>query len=122
MAKNTSTNTKSNAAAAAPTPIASTVAAAPKSATAQAEAPQASASKADANQAEGTVEKQVQLAVAQVAVQARQADPDAKRSYLVGSVPINHDGRLYGVGYKIQLTESEADRLSGLVIPFPERG
>ena len=108
MAKRAPTSTKSNAAAAAPAPISDTVAATAATAAAQAEAAQASASKADTNQAEG--------------VQARQADADVKRSYLVGTVPINHDGRLYGVGYEIQLTESEAYRLSGLVIPFPEQG
>lgn len=48
------------------------------------------------------------------------ADPNATRPYLVGSVPIRHDGDFYGVGYEIDLTDREADRLAGLVTPIPE--
>lgn len=48
-------------------------------------------------------------------------DPDAERAYLVGSVPIRHNGELYGVGYEIRLTDREAGRLSGLLTPI-ERG
>lgn len=50
----------------------------------------------------------------------RQALAEAKRWYLVGSVPIRHSGKFYGVGYDIELTASEAERLGGLVAPLPE--
>ncbi|WCM88525.1 hypothetical protein [Acidovorax sp. NCPPB 3576] len=42
------------------------------------------------------------------------------RTYIVGSVPIRHNGRVYGVGYDIELWGAEAQRLAGLVIPIPE--
>lgn len=41
-----------------------------------------------------------------------------KRPYVVGSVPIRHDGVLYHVGYEIELTEKEAERLRGFVVPM----
>lgn len=40
---------------------------------------------------------------------------DARRQYLVGTVPIRHNGRVYGIGYDIELTDTEAQRLAGLV-------
>lgn len=43
-----------------------------------------------------------------------------KRWYVVGSVPIRHSGVFYGIGYDIELTASEAERLGGLVAPLPE--
>ena len=43
-----------------------------------------------------------------------------KRGYVVGSVPIRHSGKFYGIGYDIELTASEAERLGGLVAPLPE--
>ncbi|CAM3350314.1 hypothetical protein [Paracidovorax anthurii] len=42
------------------------------------------------------------------------------RTYLVSAVPIRHDGRSYDVGYDIELTDAQAQRLGGLVIPIPE--
>ena len=52
--------------------------------------------------------------------QAVSADPEAKRRYVVGMVPIRHDGKAYGVGHEIQLTDRDADRLAGLLVPIPE--
>lgn len=43
-----------------------------------------------------------------------------KRWYVVGSVPIRHSGKFYGIGDDIELTASEAERLGGLVAPLPE--
>ena len=51
---------------------------------------------------------------------APKPDPQAKREYVVGTVPIRHDGRLYGVGYGIELTDAQAQRLSALVVLVPE--
>lgn len=51
---------------------------------------------------------------------ARPAPAAAKRCYVVGSVPIRHDGKFYGVGYDIELTSAEANRLGGLVALLPE--
>lgn len=45
--------------------------------------------------------------------------PDATRAYLVGSVPIRHDDRVYGVGHEITLTLAQATRLGGLVVAIP---
>ena len=47
-------------------------------------------------------------------------DPEAKRAWLVGTVPILHDGQLYGVGYSIELTNAQAASLDGLLTPIPE--
>ncbi len=47
-------------------------------------------------------------------------DPKATRSYGVGSVPIRHNGAFYGVGYEVQLTNAQADRLGNLVTLIPE--
>lgn len=43
----------------------------------------------------------------------------ARRTYLVGTVPIRHNGAFYGVGSDIALTDAEAARLDGLVVPIP---
>lgn len=43
----------------------------------------------------------------------------ATRTYLVGTVPIRHNGVFYGVGSDIVLTDAEAARLDGLVVPIP---
>ncbi|WP_287927250.1 hypothetical protein [Diaphorobacter sp.] len=40
-------------------------------------------------------------------------------TYQVGSVPIRHNGKFYDVGAAISLTDAEARRLDGLVIPAP---
>lgn len=40
---------------------------------------------------------------------------DSCASYVVGSVPIRHDGKAYGVGFEIELTDAQAQRLGGLV-------
>lgn len=48
------------------------------------------------------------------------ADPDTARPYLVGAVPIRHNGQSYGVGREIWLTDREADRLCGLLSPISE--
>lgn len=51
--------------------------------------------------------------------QADQADQagqvDQVVDYEVGTVPIRHNGRLYGVGKPIPLTHAQAAKLSGLV-------
>ena len=39
---------------------------------------------------------------------------------MVGSVPIRHDGKFYGIGYDIELTSAEANRLGRLVALVPE--
>ena len=54
------------------------------------------------------------------AAPVRPAPAAEKRCYVVGSVPIRHDGKFYGVGYDIELTSAEANRLGGLVVPLPE--
>lgn len=51
---------------------------------------------------------------------AARPDVHAKRTYLVGAVPVRHNGRVYGVGYAIELTDAEAERLSGLLTPINE--
>lgn len=43
----------------------------------------------------------------------------APGTYQVGSVPIRHNGKFYGVGAAIALTDGEARSLDGLVIPAP---
>ncbi|MDC2861670.1 hypothetical protein [Delftia sp. DT-2] len=40
---------------------------------------------------------------------------DSMRAYIVGSVPIRHNGEYFGLGERIELTESDAFRLGGLV-------
>lgn len=45
--------------------------------------------------------------------------PD-KRRYLVGSVPVRHEGEVYGVGEPVYLTEKQAKHLDGLVFSDPE--
>lgn len=45
--------------------------------------------------------------------QVQRGDP--MRAYIVGSVPIRHDGEYFGLGERIELTESDAFRLGGLV-------
>lgn len=54
------------------------------------------------------------------AAPVRPAPAAEKRCYGVGSVPIRHNGKFYGVGYDIELTSAEANRLGGLVVPLPE--
>lgn len=49
-------------------------------------------------------------------LQGNRADP-TKRPYVVGTVPIRHDGEYYDIGYEIELTDKEADRLRGFVVP-----
>ena len=39
---------------------------------------------------------------------------------MVGTVPIRHNGEFYGVGFDIELTTTEAERLDGMVVPLPE--
>ncbi len=39
-------------------------------------------------------------------------------SYLVGLCPVLHDGRLYGVGFEIVLTDEQAQRLGAKVTPL----
>ena len=51
---------------------------------------------------------------------ARPAPAAEKRCYVVGSVPIRHDGKFYGIGYDIELTSAEANRLGRLVALLPE--
>ena len=47
--------------------------------------------------------------------------PDTtKRPYVVGTVPIRHNGEFYGVGFDIELTTTEAERLDCMVVPLPE--
>lgn len=43
-----------------------------------------------------------------------------KRRYIVGSVPVRHEGEVYGLGEPIQLTEKQAKHLDGLVFSDPE--
>lgn len=50
---------------------------------------------------------------------APQPDPDAKRLYIVTALSIRHDGRVYGVGKDITLTDAQAKRLAGLVVLAP---
>lgn len=57
---------------------------------------------------------------APVAPAEADAAKDATRAYLVGSVPIRHDDRVYGVGHEITLTLAQATRLGGLVVSIPE--
>ncbi|RKR66297.1 hypothetical protein C8C94_0753 [Acidovorax sp. 94] len=59
-----------------------------------------------------------QALVAPAAPTAR-PDPKATHSYGVGSVPIRHNGTFYGVGYEVQLTQAQADRLGNLVTLIP---
>ena len=54
------------------------------------------------------------------AAPVRPAPAAEKRCYVVGSVPIRHDGKFYGIGYDIELTSAEANRLGRLVVPLPE--
>lgn len=51
---------------------------------------------------------------------SKSPDPDQVKTYVVGVVPIRHNGRVYGVGFDIRLTDVEATRLSGLVTPIPQ--
>lgn len=45
--------------------------------------------------------------------QVQQGDPI--RAYIVDSVPIRHNGEYFGLGERIELAESDAFRLGGLV-------
>lgn len=45
--------------------------------------------------------------------QVQQGEP--KSAYIVDSVPIRHNGEYFGLGERIELTESDASRLGGLV-------
>lgn len=54
------------------------------------------------------------------AAPVRPAPAAEKRCYVVGSVPIRHDGKFYGIGYDIELTSAEANRLGRLVALVPE--
>lgn len=49
--------------------------------------------------------------------QAAAVDP--MKAYIVGSVPIRHDGEYFGLGARIELTDSDALRLGGLVTIAP---
>ena len=49
--------------------------------------------------------------------QVQRGDP--MRVYIVGSVPIRHDGEYFGLGERIELAESDASRLGGLVTLAP---
>lgn len=81
---------------------------------------------AAASQAQGAGPQQAEQAATAEAEQAAavalapKPDPQAKREYVVGTVPILHDGRFYGVGYDIELTDAQAQRLSALVVLVPE--
>lgn len=90
--------------------------------------PAAPAPGADASSAATPVpDAPAALAQAQPAPDAeRAAQPAARkavdaqlRRYLVGSVPIRHDDKVYGVGYDIDLTAAQAERLGHLVTPIP---
>ena len=98
-----------------------------QAATAQAQAPAegvtAAAETAVATDSQANVVENAtgeQAAADPATPQAEKADPKAKRRYAVGMVPIRHDGDVYGVGYEIQLTDREAERLAGLLVPIPE--
>lgn len=67
------------------------------------------------------LQQAIQAAVAEVAPPAPTPATDGANDYVVGSVPIRHDGRFYGVGADIQLTDGQAERLGGLVAPAPEK-
>jgi hypothetical protein len=43
--------------------------------------------------------------------------PAPARTYLVGAVPILHNGVLYGVGARIALADADAARLGVLITP-----
>lgn len=61
---------------------------------------------------------EVAALAAPAAPAVRAAQPqatDARRQYVVGTVPIRHNGRVYGIGHDIELTDGEAQRLAGLV-------
>lgn len=72
-------------------------------------------------EAQGTgLQEAIQAAVVGVAAPAPTTAADGANDYVVGSVPIRHDGRFYDVGADIQLTDGQAERLGGLVAPAPE--
>lgn len=52
---------------------------------------------------------------------ARRSQARASGLYIVGSVPIRHDGKAYGVGHDIELTAAQAERLGDLVAPLPSK-
>ena len=45
------------------------------------------------------------------------AAPEATQPYIVRSVPIRHQGKVYQTGFEIDLTEAQALRLGALVTP-----
>ena len=55
---------------------------------------------------------------AQPLAQDAAGQQDAVRTYAVTRVPIRHDGKFYDVGDLVKLTDKQADRLGGLVIPL----
>lgn len=46
----------------------------------------------------------------------------ARREYIAHALDIRHDGKLYRVGQRLQLTADEASRLQGWVVPAPADG
>lgn len=48
--------------------------------------------------------------------QAKTAAPDTT-THIVLSVPVRHNGEMYGVGADIELTDADAERLGSLVAP-----
>lgn len=75
-----------------------------------------------ANGSQGAGEGDLQTGAAPVPPAANRGHrPDTtKRPYVVGTVPIRHNGEFYGVGFDIELTTTEAERLDGMVVPLPE--
>lgn len=89
------------------------------------DAPGGDVSTADSGQANGSQgagEGDLQTGAAPVPPAANRGHrPDTtKRPYVVGTVPIRHNGEFYGVGFDIELTTTEAERLDGMVVPLPE--
>ena len=89
------------------------------------DAPGGDLSTADSGQASGSQDAgqtELQASAAPVSPAApRGHRPDTTtRPYVVGTVPIRHNGEVYGVGFEIELTTTEADRLDGMVVPLPE--
>lgn len=112
----------------APAPAATAAAPAPDEASGGSQGdnvPGGDLSTADSGQASGSQDAgqtELQASAAPVAPAApRGHRPDTTtRPYVVGTVPIRHNGEVYGVGFEIELTTTEADRLDGMVVPLPE--